>query len=143
MEGWQVVCGDERVKVELHPEFVDPFPAPPVYYAYIESPVNFKLELKTQVKGLIPGIYSLQVQYRGTNTTGVDVSLFFEDKEDNKVETVIFPTDEDWVTYELSDIFVKEDKAYLGIKIESPPVFGKIKGFILTRQEKQEVILDE
>lgn len=135
MEGWHVTSQDDRVKVELHPEFIDPFPAPPVYYMYVESPVNFNLELKTQIQGLIPGTYSLQVEYRGTNTTGVDVRLFATDQESNIMETAIFPTDEKWVTYELADIIVKEDKVSLGIKIESPPVFGKLRGFKLMRSE--------
>lgn len=135
MEGWQVTCKDERVKVELHPEFIDPFPAPPVYYMYVESPVNFELEIKTEVEGLVAGSYNLQVEYRGTNTTGVDVRLFSEDPKSTVMEKVIFPTDENWMTYKLSDIVVEKDKTWVGIKIESPPVFGKIRKFALTRQE--------
>ena len=136
MEGWSIACQDKRVKVEIHPEFIDPFPALPIYYVYIESPVNFELELKTKVEGLKPGIYRLQAEYRGTNTTSVDVKLFFEGKKNNIYETVIFPTDEDWITYELGDIVVKEDKGYLGLKIESPPIFGRVRKFTLTRQSE-------
>ena len=134
MEGWEVTCEDDRVKVERHPEFINPFPAPPVYYTYVESPVNCKLKMRAQLDKLEAGTYKLHVQYRGTNTTGVDVRLF-ADHQNKKMEKVIYPTDEDWMTYELSNIIVGEGKVWVGIEIESPPVFAKIREFALTRQE--------
>lgn len=132
---WNIECEDDRVKYELHPEFIIPFPAPPVYYLYVESPVNFKFSLMTSLNAIEPGTYCLKMDYRGTNTTGVDVRLFAQ-TADKKLETVIFPTDEEWMTYEISDIEIKDDNVQVGINILSPPVFGKIKGFQLTKKEK-------
>jgi arabinogalactan endo-1,4-beta-galactosidase len=136
MEGWNVNCDDERVKIEIHPEFIDPFPAPPVNYMYVESPINFKLEISRGLDDLEPGTYSLQVDYRGTNTTGVDVRLFAETDEYNKREAYIFPTDEKWTTYILSDIIVTNDTCRIGLNMVSPPVFAKIRKFTLTRQKR-------
>lgn len=135
LDSWNIECEDERVKYELHPEFIIPFPAPPVYYLYVESPVNFKFSLTTKQKGIIPGKYCLTVDYRGTNTTGVDVRLFAQTTDNSSLEKCIFPTDEEWMTYELSDIEIKDDSVILGISIVSPPVFGKIRRFTLTKKE--------
>ena len=135
MTGWKVHCADERVKIELHPEFTDPFPAPPVYHIYMESPVNFKLELSNEIEGLKSGIYQLQAEYRGTNTTGVDVRLYAQTDDGVKQETMIFPADEAWITYTLPDIIVNEGKLRFGLTVVSPPVFAKIRKFTLTRQE--------
>jgi arabinogalactan endo-1,4-beta-galactosidase len=135
LDGWKVECEDERVKYELHPEFIKPFPAPPEYYLYVESPVNFKLSLKTQVKGLEPGTYCLKMDYRGTNTTGVDVRLSIKTTNNKTIEMSIFPTDENWMIYELTDIDLNEDVTVIGVDINSPPVYGKIKHFELTKKE--------
>ncbi|MDF2869069.1 MAG: diguanylate cyclase domain [Anaerocolumna sp.] len=133
MDGWSIVCEDERVKYELHPEFIIPFPAPPIYYLYVESPVNFKFSLTTKMNGINPGKYSLKMDYRGTNTTGVDVRMIAQTNDNNILETVIFPTDEEWTTYELSDIEIEDGNISIGINIVSPPVYGKIRQFTLTR----------
>lgn len=134
LDGWKISCEEKRVKTELHPDFDDPFPAPPVYHLFLESPVNFSAIIESEVADLVPGTYCLQVEYRGTNTTGVDVRLFAQAGENEK-QAIIFPTDEDWINYQIPDILI-EDKIKLGLKIVSPPVFGKIRKFTLTRQEK-------
>lgn len=134
MEDWEINSEDERVEIALHPEFIDPFPAPPINYIYIESPVNFTMDIRKVLENLEPGTYSLSVEYRGTNTTGVDVRLFARAEGYNKREEVIHPTDEDWVTYTLSGINVSEGKVSLGLTIKSPPVFAKIRKFTLIRQ---------
>ncbi len=133
-DDWIIECEDDRVKYELHPEFVYPFPAPPEYYLYIESPVNFKFTLRSKLRGVTSGIYTLKVDYRGTNTTGVDVRMFAKTENNKTLESVIFPTNEDWMTYELSDIDISNDNLEVGIRIVSPPVFGKIRGFTLIRK---------
>lgn len=135
LEGWTIKCEESLVKTELHPEFIDPFPAPPVNYLFVESSVNFNFEMENTIENLTPGLYCLQVEYRGTNTTGVDVKLFARTDKDNK-ETTIFPTDEDWISYEIPDILVGNGQINLGLRITSPPVYGKIRNFTLTRQEK-------
>lgn len=134
MKDWEIHCEDERVNIEIHPEFIDPFPAPPVYYMYVESTVNFNLDISKKMEHLPDGIYELSLDYRGTNTTGVDVRLFAQTKE--KKEFVIYPADEKWITYILSNIMVSDGKLNLGLSIISPPIFAKIRNFTLTRQNK-------
>lgn len=131
MDGWSIVCEDERIKHELHPEFIDPFPTPPVYYLYIESPVNFKFALMTEIKNIPSGKYALTMDYRGTNTTGVDVRMTAQTND--LLEAVIYPTDEEWKTYELSDIKIENGSVKISVTIVSPPVYGKIRQFTLTK----------
>lgn len=135
LRGWEIKCEDSRVKVELLQEFDEPFPAPPSNYIYVESPVNFNWKLERKVEGLTPGNYSLSVEYRGTNTTGVDVRLYAGETGCNDKELVIYPTDENWVTYELPDIMIEKDSVKLGMKMVSPPVFGKIRKLKLRKME--------
>lgn len=135
LRGWEIKSEDSRAKVELLQEFDEPFPAPPSNYIYVESPVNFTWKLERKVVGLTPGNYSLSVEYRGTNTTGVDVRLYAGETDSNYKELVIYPTDENWVTYELPDIIIEKDSVKIGMKIVSPPVFGKMRRFKLTKNE--------
>lgn len=134
LRGWEIQSLDNRVKTELLQEFEEPFPAPPVNYIYVESPVNFTWKLEKQVKGLEPGRYCLSVEYRGTNTTGVDVRLYAGERNQNYKELVIFPTDESWVTYELPDVVIEKDSVKLGVTMVSPPVFAKIRRFRFLKQ---------
>lgn len=135
LRGWEIRSEDNRVKVELLQEFDEPFPAPPTNYIYVESPVNFTWKLEKQVEGLTPGKYSLSVEYRGTNTTGVDVRLYAGETSHDYKELVIYPTDESWITYELPDIMIEKVTLKLGITIESPPVYGKIRKMKLIKQK--------
>ncbi len=134
LEGWNIKK-EEGVRIEIHPEFLEPFPAPPIYYVYVESPMNFTLELNKAINGLEPGIYCLSMEYRGTNTTGVDVILFAQTKGNTRREEMIYPTDENWITYTLSDIIVTDGEVILGLNMKSPPIHGKIRKFTLTRQD--------
>ncbi|MFU0826579.1 MAG: Arabinogalactan endo-beta-1,4-galactanase [Lachnoclostridium sp.] len=136
LEGWNIKCENEKVKIELHPDTVNPFPAPPINYLYVESPVNFKFEIENTVRNIKPGIYRLQAEYRGTNTTGVDVRLFAQTDENKRKETIIYPADEEWTKYEISDIEVWDGQVKIGLWISSPPVYGKLRNFTLVRQEK-------
>lgn len=136
LEGWDIIREDESVKIEIHPEFQDPFPVPPIHNVYIESPINFTMELNKILKGLEPGTYCLSMEYRGTNTTGVDVKLFAQTRGNSRKEEVIYPTDENWITYTLSDIIVTDGELILGLNMKSPPIHGKIRKFTLTRQNK-------
>lgn len=134
LRGWEIQSLNNRVKTELLQEFEEPFPAPPVNYIYVESPVNFTWKLEKQVKGLQPGKYRLSVEYRGTNTTGVDVRLYAGESSQNYKELVIYPTDESWVTYELPDVRIEKDSVKLGVTMVSPPVFAKIRRFRFVKQ---------
>lgn len=136
LEGWDIIRTDERVQVEVHPEFIDPFPSPPIHYIYVESPINARIDIKKKIKGLQTGIYNLSMDYKGTNTTGVDVRLMCTSKGHDRKEEIIYPTDEKWITYTLMGITVNKGEITLGLSISSPPVFAMIRKFTLTRQNK-------
>ncbi len=135
LEGWYVVCDDDRTIVELHPEYAIPWPAPPINNLYIESPLNFKFDIYKEIEDLTPGTYKFQVDYRGTNTTGVNVKMFAQGDLTTCNERMIYPMDSDWTTYEISDIKIKKGTVKLGVSIVSPPVYGKMRYFSLTKQE--------
>jgi len=75
----------------------------------------------------------LSVKYRGTNTTGVKVSLFLEGETAGKRESLdIFPSDVRFVTHEITETELEAGTVRVGIKMETPPVFGRITDFVLT-----------
>ena len=75
------------------------------------------------------------VDYRGTNTTGVEVSLFVTVSDENGVHAYseeIFPADIRFVTHVVDNIEIKKNaKVTVGLKMHTPPVFAKIKRFSL------------
>jgi arabinogalactan endo-1,4-beta-galactosidase len=139
LTGWQIQKSDARVLAELRPDFIDPFPAPPEHYFYIESPMNFEFCMHKTIEGIKNGEYVLKVEYMGSNTTGVDVKIYAKTDENSAKEAIIYPTDENWVTYELSNIIIEKRKVEVGIKLMSPPVFGKIRRFSLIKMSGRHI----
>lgn len=137
-DDWKVDVGNELVKTEIHPEFVDPFPAPPIHHVFVEGITNFTFSMEQEIVIEEPGEYGLYVEYKGTNTTGVEVSLYCREVEveGNEAEeyiTWIHPTDDEWVEYEISPMKLSKGKIQLGILMKAPPVYGRLRRFRLTR----------
>jgi len=100
----------------------------------LSSLSNFSLEVCRDIRIDKPGKYRLSVEYRGTNTTGVKVQLFFKritcDAEVLSTKN-IYPSDIDFETTTL-DIEVSETcNTRVGVKIDAPPVSGRIRNFRL------------
>lgn len=123
-DGWDIVASDEIVKVELDSDVMQ-----------FQSPMNFRLTISQTVRIKEAGVYRVKVDYRGVDTTNVDVRLFIETPSQYQ-DLIIHPTDDDWMPFELKHIRCKEEKVTFGIKIVSPPIYGKIKGFRLEKMEK-------
>lgn len=148
---WILEKSDERVTAQLLPEQVVPFPAPPVNQVRVESPMNFHFTIYQDVTIQTPGRYKLQVEYRGTDTTNVDVRMFVEYMEerhskrkenisleeehsmDSWKEQIIHPTDDDWVLHEIENIECRPGILKVGIRISAPPIFGQIRQFRLVQ----------
>lgn len=128
---WELEKSEEQVVVQLFPEFIDPFPAPPVNALRVESPKNFTFTVSQQVDITQEGYYDLQVEYKGTDTTNVDIRLFIETAEGIR-ETVIHPTEHDWGTYEVKHVYCKPQRINAGIRISSPPVYAMMRRFRFT-----------
>ena len=65
---WNVEKSEDAVAVQLFPEFVDPFPAPPVNAVRVEAPKNFTFSICQTVKVQEAGTYTLSVAFQGTDT---------------------------------------------------------------------------
>lgn len=125
---WNMEKSEEQVTAQLFPEFIDPFPAPPVNALRVESPKNFSFMISQQIEVTKEGCYGLQVEYKGTDTTNVDIRLFAE-TPDGIREKVIHPTEHEWGVYEIEDVFCRPGKVTIGIRISSPPVYGMMRKF--------------
>ena len=80
------------------------------------------------------GKYQLSVDYRGTNTTGVKVSLYMKTISCNGEELFskdIFPSDVRYVTHSLNAVTLPVGTLRIGIKLDTPPVFGRIRNLRL------------
>lgn len=89
-----------------------------------------------------PGTYHISVQYRGTNTTDVKVVFFGEQICcDTKVhvEKNIFPTDDMWMRYDIENVQLREGTLNIGVRLNTPPVMGKIKEFKLWKAEGENI----
>ena len=82
------------------------------------------------------GKYRLDVDYRGTNTTGVEIILFISqissDGEKQKQKN-IYPSDVRFVTHSIEEVMLEAGHIKIGIKMHTPPVFGRIARFSLTK----------
>ncbi len=129
LEHWQIERDADTVIAARHPEFVDPFPAPPVNALRVESAKNFTFCVSQQAKIDKAGQYGLRVHYKGADTTGVDVRLFLE-QGGQRTEAVIHPTEHDWQEI-VVQMQLSEGPVLAGVKITAPPVYGMMKNFAL------------
>lgn len=107
---------------------------------YVSSKSNFKFKLFRDVYVNQAGKYQLMVDYRGTNTTGVKVALFLKKITCNGEalhKKDIFPSDVRFVTHSLDTLELGVGQVQLGIEIDSPPIFGRIKNIRLIRLEEE------
>ena len=133
---WNVEKSEDAVAVQLFPEFVDPFPAPPVNAVRVEAPKNFTFSICQTVKVQEAGTYTLSVAFQGTDTTNVDVRLFL-DTEEGKEETVIHPTEHAWTGYKVTCEIRKPQEVTAGIRISSPPMYGMMRNFCLQTVKRE------
>lgn len=91
----------------------------------VNSPMNFRCTAAQTIEITEPGVYRMKVSYRGVDTTNVDVRMFMETDKQYQ-DNIIHPTDEEWVEHELENVKCEKGRLTFGIKIVSPPIFGKI-----------------
>lgn len=130
---WTVEKSGEQVLAQLYPEFVEPFPAPPLNALRVESPKNFTFRISQQIMIPQDGEYCLQVEFMGTDTTNVDIRLFARNAEMEK-ETIIHPQEHVWTLYEIADIFCHKGRLTVGVSMTSPPIYGMMRRFRLYRK---------
>ena len=102
---------------------------------YVASQTNFSFELGREFRIEKNGTYRLMIDYRGTNTTGVDIRMFLKVitcNGEKKYEKSIYPSDTGFETYSMDPIELCEGTVQTGIRIDSPPIFGRISRICLT-----------
>ncbi len=106
---------------------------------YVSSDQNYKLHLYRDIHLDKAGRYHLSVEYRGTNTTGVKIFLYLSVitcNGETSYSKQIFPTDVGFVTYELEEMELPAGQIRIGVTMDTPPVFGRIRNFRLVELER-------
>lgn len=102
---------------------------------FISSDANFDYSISQTVDIEYTGEYIAAVDYRGTNTTGVEVELFMDVEDESGVHTYtsdVFPDDIRFVTHLLKPVRLQKNaRVTVGLRMHTPPVFAKIKKFSL------------
>ena len=99
---------------------------------------NFTFGIKQEMYIHKPGKYIFAVDYRGTNTTGVKISMYLSqigESGEKLYSRNIFPADVKFVTHMIEINDIKAGKIEVGIMIDSPPILGRIKKISLIQQE--------
>lgn len=125
LNGWWVTKQPEDVVIEERYKEI-----------YVSAKSNFDCEIFRDVYLKTSGIYRFTVEYRGTNTTGVDVTMFLKVitcNGEQLFEKKIFPSDVRFVGHEIENMELPAGQIQLGIKMHTPPVFGRIRNFTLSK----------
>ena len=129
---WEIRMSHD-VQQEIRQEIAEEFPFEAKNYFYFSCKENLTLCMKQCIERVEQGSYVLSLEYLGDNTTGVKVWLYA--KSGNKeYEADIFPTDSEWVRQEL--VFEVEDVSAVevGIKVDSPAMYGKVRDVKLVKR---------
>jgi hypothetical protein len=95
---------------------------------YVSSKSIFTFELSREIGIIEEGDYRLMLDYRGTNTTGVDIKMFLTVINCNGEKTYtcsVYPTDIGFQTYVL-DVHLKPCTVKAGLMMDSSPVYGRV-----------------
>jgi len=124
-EGWWISKKPDDVIVRAEDEGL-----------FISSDKNFEFSIEKQIYIKQKGKYRLDVDYRGTNTTGVEIILFISQISsggEKQKQKNIYPSDVRFVTHSIEEVMLEAGHVKFGIKMHTPPVFGRIARFSLTK----------
>lgn len=105
----------------------------------VSANCNFSFVLSTEIFIDNPGTYRLSAEYRGTNTTDVHVELFAKSRsshEQKETKTEIYPSDICFTEYSIENLTLEIGLVQLGIRMNTPPISGRIKNFALERVQE-------
>lgn len=118
---------------EVRQDVMEVFPFDTSSYYFFQSDANFRLDIGQTVKGARAGAYSFSLLYRGDNTTGVNVKLYAREGGNEICAKQIYPSDEDWVCHTLEFAYSGEGDLKVGLYVDAPAMYGKIKDVRLGR----------
>ncbi len=126
-KGWWVTKSPDETEVKTGDNEV-----------YVSGRSNFSFEICREIRVEKAGEYHLSVDYRGTNTTGVDVKLFLKRitcNDEIVYDKPIYPSDLDFVNTGFDVRIPEPGILRVGLKIDAPPVFGRIKNIRLIEKD--------
>lgn len=122
MAWWQTESSGEHVVAQIYPEFVEPYPAPPLNALRVEGSKNFEFRIWQQIRITDPGDYCLEAEMQGTDTTGVSVRLFVQ-SEKEKREILVHPTEHGFVKCRMEGLKLDEGLITAGISVTASPMY--------------------
>lgn len=101
-----------------------------------QSSSNFTFSITQKVKIPEDGAYQLSMIYRGVDTTGVCIQMVIQamDERDTLIQEYrIYPVD--WFKkYQAPSLKLKANqKIRVGLRIQAPPIYGMLKGFVFKK----------
>ncbi len=131
MAGWRTETKEETAQAYLSPGWEEGKRQPRTLR--IQAERNFRFTLSHSVKIPEDGRYSLFVELKGVDTTGVDVRLFVE-SGGKRWETVIHPAEHAWLVYEVRDAVCSGGEAVVGLQILAPPLYVTVRNFCFVKR---------
>nr|MCR5507329.1 glycosyl hydrolase 53 family protein [Lachnospiraceae bacterium] len=125
LAGWWATYKPENVVIECEGDGL-----------YVSSVSNFTFDLRREIRVTGAGTYRYMLKYRGSNTTGVRISMYLKVisySGENIYEKPIYPSDVDYVTYSSEDIKLAPGTVQVGIRMDAPPVFGRVTDISLIK----------
>lgn len=120
------------VKQEIRQDIAEEFPFEAKNYFYFSCRENLKLCMKQGIEHAEAGNYLFSLEYLGDNTTGVKVWMYARCGEKEYIAD-IFPTDSEWVRQELAFEMGNAGDLEIGIQVDSPAMYGKVRIVKLVR----------
>lgn len=128
---WDVASSGPEVIAQIFPEFVDPYPAPPLNALRVEGEKNFNFRISQKVMITSPGRYLFRAEFRGTDTTNVDIRMFVQAAQ--REEMIIHPTEHGWEPYCLEVSIGEKGFLNAGIEMKASPMYGMMRRLSLVR----------
>lgn len=105
-------------------------------YLKIEGKKQFCYELSQKI-AVQKGSYALQVEVMGTDTTNVDMRLFYRIGE--KEESIpIHPAEQGWDLIGQDEIQLPQGEVTVGVRIEAPPMYAMLRNLFLGKMKQPE-----
>lgn len=135
LEHWEIEQDAEKGSFiqEVRQEIVEDFPFGATNYFYFRGESNFKLTLSQKIERLPAGKYVFSLAYRGDNTTGVKVQIYARTANGRYTAQSVFPSAEEWTKHSMEIVLDENDKAEVGIAVDSPAIYGMVKEICLSR----------
>ncbi len=134
MAWWDTQGDMESVVFQVYPDFIDPYPAPPVNALRVEGARNFRFRISQEVRITEAGYYCFEAQIQGTDTTGVQVTLFVESRHE-KEEQLIHLTEHEFADCRMEKVWLESGTVSVGVSIMASPMYMMLRRLAFFRVE--------